>query len=294
MCVLVIDIGGSSVKSGLFEKGQIIDVKMFSSPSSWQKMTKKLDDLVAYYKHKYKLEAISFSVPGIADQGSGEIKGASSLSYIHGFNFKKYFEIKYELTIYFENDANCACLAELKHGNAQGVESALFVVIGTGIGGAIFMGGQVHSGFHGFSGEFGMMLMDKNKEWSELGSAVHMSRKFSKFKERKFTGKEIFELAEQKKDREAIKFCNELYHYLALGIYNLQYILDPQCIIVSGGISGNLNLINNIEKELDKIMDYGQRCPIKPKIIKARYGNNANLLGAGLLATLPKNEIGVN
>lgn len=284
MSLLVIDIGGSSVKSAIFQP-ELQDFKKFTSPLTLEEMKANMHQLISYYQDKYQLTGISFSVPGIPDQGSGYVKGASSLHYIHEFNFKEYFKTKYQLPIFFENDANCACKAEVFMGSAKGVESALFVVIGTGIGGAIFLDGEIQPGFHNFGGEFGMMLIDRRHEWSELGSAVHMARKFSQLKQKEYTGEQVIQLGEQGEDLEAVKACESLYHYLALGLYNLQYVIDPACIILSGGITQHPQLLANIERKLAEIMNYGQRCPVKPKLVKAQFGNDANLIGAGLVAT---------
>ncbi|MDR0921076.1 MAG: ROK family protein [Lactobacillales bacterium] len=288
MSLLVIDIGGSSVKSAIFEE-TLSDYRTFQSPSSWEEMREKLDETIVYYLENYEVLALSFSVPAIPNQETGEIKGASSLRYIHGFSFREYFEKNYGLPVYFENDAVCACKAETSLGAARGAENALFLVIGTGIGGVILSNGEVQPGAHHFSGEFGMMLIDKGKEWSELGSAVHMARKFSKLKGKEYQGREVFALAEAG-DKDAIQATEELYYYLALGIYNLQYMIDPERFILGGGITNNVKLISNIERKLSEIMSYGQRCPITPKIVKAVFGNDANLIGAGILAIETQNK----
>ena len=86
-------------------------------------------------------------------------------------------------------------------------------------------------------------------------------------------------------DAEAETALAQMYHYLALGIYNLQYILDPQVIVLGGGITARLDLTARIDSALQEIMHYGQRAPLTPIIRTATYGNDANLLGAAYYFT---------
>ncbi|MGM0197616.1 ROK family protein [Jeotgalibaca porci] len=282
MAILTIDIGGSSVKSAIYT-GELADRKQFYSPENLVKMQENLDEMIMYYLKKYDITAIAFSVPGIANQETGRVDGVSSLRYIHDFDFIAYFKETYQRPIYFENDANSACKAEVHLGIAGDVKNALFMVIGTGVGGTIISNGQIQPGEHAYGGEFGMMLVDGRRELSELGSAVHMARKYSKLKGKEYTGEEVFALAEAG-EVDAVTATEELYHYLALGIYNMQYTIDPEYIVLGGGITKKADLLDHLYRKLAEIMNYGQRCPIMPKIRIAKFGNDANLIGAALTA----------
>lgn len=116
------------------------------------------------------------------------------------------------------------------------------MVIGTGVGGTIISNGQIQPGEHAYGGEFGMMLVDGRRELSELGSAVHMARKYSKLKRKEYTGEEVFALAEAG-EVDAVTATEELYHYLALGIYNMQYTIDPEYILCQRFVSQNLGMM---------------------------------------------------
>lgn len=282
-CKLVIDIGGTSVKGAIFKDNTLCERRNFYSPKNWQNMVSELDSMISGYLKEYDIDAISFSVPGIANQQTGEIDGASSLHYLHGFPFLQHFKETYQLPVFFENDANCACHAEVAAGAAKGAKNVIFIIIGTGIGGSIVMNGEFVSGANNFAGEFGMMLMDDaNEEWSKTGSAVHMARAYSKEVGQETSGKEVFDRAEAG-EMLALSYVDNLYLNLAKGLYNLQYILDPEYIVVGGGISNKPNLLTKLDEKLDVVMGYGQRCPIRPKIVTSYYKNDANLIGAGLL-----------
>lgn len=278
--IISIDIGGSSVKTALWNNEKLENKKSFSSPDNWADMEKELFKTIYEYKKIENIEGIAFSVPGIPNYDTGKIDGASSLRYIHNPEFLTIFEQEFKIPVTFENDANCACIAEINHESLKDKRDMIFVVIGTGIGGSIVYNRKIQEGSHSFAGEFGMMLIDGRNEWAILGSAVHMAEKVSKIKNIELSGEEVFNLADSG-DEICKKAVEELFHYLALGIYNLQYIIDPEIIVLGGGITAKEDLVENIEKEMDKIMQYGQRSPLYPDIRKANYGNDANLIGAG-------------
>ncbi|WP_314062660.1 ROK family protein [uncultured Vagococcus sp.] len=282
---LVIDIGGSSVKSAIWHQGELLEQEQFPSGGDWEEMLGQIIALKERKSQFYRLEAVSFSLPGIVNEATGVLEGASSLAYLHGFAFREVMSKALDLPVYMENDANCAALAEQRYGVAKKKQNVLFVVIGTGIGGTIISDGQIRRGHHLFGGEFGMMLINGHDEWAILGSAVHMARKVSLAKglSEPLSGQEIFRLADEG-DQLACEAVEELYHYLALGIYNLQYIIDPEMIVLGGGISAKAGLIENIQRHLALIMDYGQRSPLFPKLALCKFGNEANLIGAAITA----------
>ena len=265
--IISIDIGGSSVKTALWNNGNITKKESFVSPKNWDDMLNELIKTINNYKKENTINGLAFSVPGIPNYNTGKIHGASSLKYIHSPEFLKIFKEKFKIPVSFENDANCACIAEINHSSLKNVDNMIFVVIGTGIGGTVVYNRKIQKGSNSFAGEFGMMLVDGKNEWAILGSAVHMARK-------------VFKLAKEN-DNICKKAVDELFHYLALGIYNLQYIIDPEVVILGGGITGKEDLVECINTEMDKIMNYGQQSPLYPDIRKAVYGNDANLIGAG-------------
>lgn len=280
---LVIDIGGTSIKYSLFNQDSLSEVSQVQTPKTWQEMTVIFEQIKLTYASVYdKVTTVNVSVPGVPNKETGKIDGASSLHYLHEVDFISELSSLFERTIKFENDANCASLAELHLGAGKNSQNMLFLVVGTGIGGTVIYDRQIKTGSHNFAGEFGMMLVDGRNEWAILGSAVHMARSLSKELGYEVTGEEAFELA-KKGNVQAEKAVENLYFYLALGIYNLQYILDPEVIIIGGGISKNPELIDNINQQLEKIMSFGQRSPLFPKVTVCSFGNDANLIGAAML-----------
>ena len=280
---LVIDIGGTSIKYTLCEEGVLSDITQVSSPKTWTEMVSIFETMVLdYQKEWHEIVSINISVPGVPNNETGRIDGASSLHYLHEVEFIAILEKIFNKSIYFENDANCAALAELHFGAGKQFKDMLFLVIGTGIGGTVIYDRQIKRGSHDFAGEFGMMLVDGRQEWAVLGSAVHMARKVSKELNEELTGQEVFALASSGNEI-AKQAVNDLYLYNALGIYNLQYILDPEVIIIGGGISKHPNLVEEIHLKLKEVMSFGQRSPLVPELRVCEYGNDANLIGASMI-----------
>ncbi|EOR23267.1 ROK family protein [Niallia nealsonii AAU1] len=281
MSLLVMDIGGSSVKFAVWEKEQLVDKGSFVTPKTWDEMKQEMVQLKGKMDAKYTIDGVAFSAPGAVNQSKGVIEGASAVPYIH--HFPVFFELEelFGCPVSMENDANCAGLAEVWRGAAKGLQNVLFVVIGSGIGGAVIVDGKVRHGKHLFGGEFGYMLLKEDKTFSDLGTAVNMAKRYSKRMEleNELSGKEVFELAEQG-DEIAKEEVETFYHYLAIGIYNLQYSFDPEKIIIGGGVSSKEGLLDELNVHLAKVVESAKIAPFIPEVAICEFQNDANLIGA--------------
>lgn len=281
MSLLVMDIGGSSVKFAVWEKEQLVDKGSFVTPKTWDEMKQEMVQLKGKMDAKYTIDGVAFSAPGAVNQSKGVIEGASAVPYIH--HFPVFFELEelFGCPVSMENDANCAGLAEVWRGAAKGLQNVLFVVIGSGIGGAVIVDGKVRHGKHLFGGEFGYMLLKEDKTFSDLGTAVNMAKRYSKRMEleTELSGKEVFELAEQG-DEIAKEEVETFYHYLAIGIYNLQYSFDPEKIIIGGGVSSKEGLLDELNVHLAKVVESAKIAPFIPEVAICEFQNDANLIGA--------------
>src|SRR5699024_5377659 len=122
------------------------------------------------------------------------------------------------------------------------------------IGGAIITNGILQRGAHICSGEFGSMILDNGKSFSKLGTAANMARRFSSKREGTYTGEQVFQLADDG-DELAEEEVNTFYHYLTLGLYNLQCIFDPEKIILGGGITAKEGLLDEINKRIYVLLE---------------------------------------
>lgn len=284
------DIGGSSVKFGVINQvGEILDKGSFETPKEgFDILISEIINVVDTYRTDMNLDGVALSCPGAVDDKEGIIGGASSVPYIHGPNFRNILKEATDLDVSMENDANCAALAEVWKGAAKENNDVLFLVCGTGIGGAVVKDKKLHLGPNLHGGEFGYMIMESDmekgivKNYSEVASTFSIVRRVAEYKNTdtsKIDGKKIFDMAETG-DEDCIRAINEFYYKLALGIFNLQYVYDPEVIVIGGAISAREDLVKCINEKLEVILKQAEIAKVMPMIKKCVYSNDANLIGA--------------
>ena len=281
---LSIDIGGTFIKYGVIgENAGILETNKVKTPGTLEEL---LDIIKEFCSSHQEVIGVAVSCPG-AVSNDGIIYGSSAVPYIHGPNIKELIRENVNLPVFIENDANCAAYAELWDGSAQGKKDVIVIVIGTGIGGSIIKDGLLHKGSNLHGGEFGYMLLTSNVTgsddiWSRVASTKALVKKVAQIKKvdmHSLSGEEIFALADSG-DEDCMQAIDEFYHLLAIGIYNLQYIYDPEIILIGGGISAREDLIEKVDTKLDKILTTIDLARIKPRVNTCKFRQNANLLGA--------------
>lgn len=284
MAVLGIDVGGSSVKFAVVEdSGKILHKGNFTTPKTLEDFYSEIKKVGETCKADFEIVGAGFSMPGAVDNDSGIIGGSSALDYIHNFNIKAELQNILNLPVAMENDANCAALGEVWIGAGKSYQDIAFLVIGTGVGGAIVKDKKIHRGKHFHGGEFGYMLVDEGFEiLSQTGATGGMSRKIAKEKnlpKAEMNGKKAFELLEQGDDI-AEKYIEKMYMNLARGIYNIQYCFDPEIFVIGGAISEREDFIEKIDAKIKIIIDKVKVAKVVPKVVRCAFGNDANILGA--------------
>jgi glucokinase len=231
MAILGIDIGGSSLKVILREKEKILKKEVFDLPKENKDLFDLIEKIYKNFSQKNKLEKVGIGVAGILDKKREKIIKASNLSFLEGVKIKKEIEKRLKRKVFIENDVNCFGLGEKFFGKAKNLDYFIFLALGSGIGGAIFVNGKLILGKEGGAGEIGHIFLDiKNKfDFEELASDKFLKRKLGK---NSFSAKILAEKGQKK----AIKIFKELGRNLGFGIINLIYIFDPQAIILGGGI----------------------------------------------------------
>ena len=278
--ILAIDIGGSAIKSGLWGNEALTELPSYPTPKTWDEMKAYLKLLVD--EHQIT-DGVAISAPGAVNVEEGVIYGVSAVPYLHRFPIKQELANFLSVPVSFQNDANCAALAEIWQGNAKGLESAALMIIGTGIGGGIAINGKLRSGTNLFGGEFGYQVMndDTLETLSDLGSPVAMSKRFSNIKadDRSYTSKEIFDLAEAG-DELAQEQIDYFYNALSIGIYNILVSLDPDRVLIGGGISTREDLLFNIEERVQQLLLKKGAKDLQASIMPCKFLSQANLIGA--------------
>lgn len=283
--IACIDIGGTALKVAVAnDKAELFDQDSLPVKDNFNDFMDVIVNWVEEKKETYNIEGVAFSAPGAVDTVTGIIGGASAVPCIHGPNFKEVIKERLGLPCSIENDANCAALAEVYSGAAKDYNDVCFVVIGSGIGGAVIKDGVVHHGKHLHGGEFGYMVVVDSDHGiqpilSELASTQAMVRRVEARLPGEWNGKKVFEEA-----YNGNEVCKEeietFYKYLAVGIYNIQYVYDPEVVVIGGSISKRKDLCKNIDRHMDMLLEKVKIGKVKPTIVSCEYQGDANLIGA--------------
>lgn len=275
-----IDIGGTFIKYGLInENGEILEKNELATEASkgGEQILAKVLKIVETYHTKEPVEGVAISTAGMVDSKKGAIRYASDLIPAYtGINFKDPIKEKFNLPCSVENDVNCAGLAEYKTGAGKNSKIALILTIGTGIGGCAIINGEVYHGISGSAMEVGYMRV-KNSSFETLGSAKALVEKVAELKgeaKENWDGKKVFEYAKNGDD-DCIRAIDEMCDILALGIANISYVLNPDTVILGGGIMAQEDyLYPKIDK---KLKDYLEK-PLYD-VIRLKFASNQNAAG---------------
>lgn len=295
-----IDIGGSHVGTGLINlNGRIIakeeqdlDNELKDENYS-QKLLDTIIETITKVLEKKKIDIKEISLIGIAVPGTvsdTHIIKADNL-HIKDFNIVSEINKYFNIPIVLRNDAKCAAIAEKEYGSLKKYDDALFLTIGTGIGGAVYLGGKLlkPKKYEGF--EIGHMVIQKNglkcncgrkgcfERYASMKAFKQMIQK--EFGKENLTGKEVKELLENNKNSEQVdKIINEYISYLSTGIANLINIFEPQTISIGGSFVHFKDiLLERLEKKLNEknILFNNQSAP---KITMAKLKNDAGMIGS--------------
>lgn len=282
---ICIDIGGTSIKYGVIkEDGTFLTTNEMPTEAleyGGAGIVKKIKTIIETYKADYEVVGVCVSTAGMVDCEQGKITYASPLipNYT-GTEIKKIVEETYHLPCEVENDVNCAGLAEYYAGSAKGSSSSLCLTIGTGIGGSIVLNGNVWHGFSGSGCEVGYMHLP-NGEFQDLGASSILVKKVAEWKQvesSSINGKYVFEQAKNG-DEDCIRAIDEMVDVLGMGIANICYVLNPEVIVLGGGIMAQKEyLYEKIQASLHKYLL--PSIAEKTKLTFAKNQNQAGMLGA--------------
>ena len=299
MYYICIDIGGTSIKYGvLSEKGEIfidgtVSTKVTEKENFRLSDVKKLIRNILDEYRNYEIKGICISTAGVVNPEKGEIAYAGpTIPKYTGTKIKEELEKEFSISCEVENDVNCAGLGEYWKGAGKGSKSMVCLTIGTGIGGSVILDGKLLNGIGYTAGEIG--YMDVNGSYIQnIASSRYLVEKVQKEKVEKegitdaITGVDIFELA-KKGDEICIAGINEIISNLAVGVRNIIYLLNPEVIVIGGGITAQKEYL---EEKIRKEVNDGMISDMfrKTRIELAQQGNQAGLLGA-LYNFLNKNK----
>lgn len=281
---ICIDIGGTEIKHGVMDQEEQFIKKGKTPTEAWKggpSLLEKAVGIIGEYLKEWDAEGICISTAGMVDVEKGEIFYAAPLIPEYaGARLKARMEEEFGLPCEVENDVNCAGLAEAVSGAAAGSASSLCLTVGTGIGGCIVIDGKVYHGFSGSACEVGYMHMD-GSDFQTLGAASILVKKVAAAKgerEEEWNGRRIFDLAKAG-DEVCRKAIDEMCQVLGKGISNICYVLNPQIVVLGGGVMAQEEYLKpRIEDAMTKYLVPGIR--EKTALAFAVHGNDAGMRGA--------------
>ena len=287
----VIDIGGTFIKYAVMgEEGSFLfhDSVPTDSHSGANGLVAKVLGLCDQMMSVFEIGGIAISSAGQIDSVQGVVVFATdNLPGYTGTRLAELVSGHTALPVTVENDVNCTALGESWKGAARGIDNFLCVTIGTGIGGALFLNGQLYTGVGFSAGEIGHMVLHPNGlpctcgsrgcyEQYASSSALHQlaSAQFG-------SGMNVKTLFERVKlgDEKALGVFDQWVDDLTTGLQSLVHLFNPELIVIGGGISAQGEFLRQaIDRSLEqKIMPNHQK---HLQIKMAEHDNKSNLLGA--------------
>lgn len=240
-------------------------------------------------------------VPGAVDSGQAVVLSAPNLPSLINFGLKAVLQERLGWPVVLENDANAAAIGEMWLGAARGCRDVVSVTLGTGVGGGVVLDGKLWRGAHGSAGEIGHATVDPfsglkckcgNTGCLELFASataiVRMARESlaqsaqSTLSVADLTAEKVYD-AGRNGDELARSVFKRAGKYLGIGLANLMGLIDPEIIVINGGVVNGWDLFApDMYQEVAKRAF--QATAQQVKIARAECGDNAGLLGAARLA----------
>ncbi len=287
MKILVLDIGGTYIKYAYIDEGlSTLRREKIRTPKGGRK--ELIETIASLYERMDDLEGIAISLPGIIDRKKGVCLMGGAIRYNDGFALKESLEKRCNTTVVMENDAKCAALAEATEGSLKDVDDGFVLIFGTMIGGAFIKDHKIHGGKHFSSGEVSYINTSRDglpeffNVWGNRSSSSGLERMYASRKglpSENVTGEMIFE-AIGKGDKTALMCLDDFTREIAVQIFNIQTILDPERFALGGGISAEPLFIDYIKKNLDLLY---KNCPYsipRARVVPCTFRSDANLIGA--------------
>lgn len=282
---LGIDIGGTFIKYGVYTCDGI-EISSDKVKTKASDVDEFVDSLVNIIKANDNVDGIGISMPGFVDVNTGMITDGGAIKPLTGKNLKSLIFEKCGIEIDIENDANCVALAEKWIGNGKDYSNFLALTIGTGIGGGIVINDKLYRGNRFMAGEFGYMIVDgfrNNRQESSTSSfiasmsaLVSSTCKAKNLDKECLSGEEIFKLIDDN-DEDVLKVYNKWIENISLTIYNLVFTLNPEAVLIGGGVSKQVRVIEDIIKKID---EFDSRTSSFVVIDSCKFNNDSGKIGA--------------
>lgn len=299
-----IDMGGTNIRLALISSdGLAITSARYKTSAQEGKdaiisrLSSATAEMIAEGRKHGMVIGVGIGAPGLIE--NGVVRCSPNLPGWNDVPLQRLLEDALALPVVLENDANAVAYGENCLGAGRGLKSLICITLGTGVGGGLILDGRIWRGAFGMAGEVGHMVIEPEGNICSCGNRgcletyasatgiVRMAREIvSKGDASWETGNlttEILEGAARGGDKAAISLFASAGRYLGIGIASLLHILNPEAVIIGGGVAGAWSLFYpSLSEEINR------RCfreiAEKTKIMPASLGDNAGILGAARLA----------
>ncbi|GGI97594.1 glucokinase [Saccharopolyspora subtropica] len=298
-----VDVGGTCVRASVVDPhGEILQTHRVATPGTGPELNAAIATSVRALADRYPVAAVGLAVAGFVSEDRRVVRFAPHLAWRH-VAVADELAARLGLPVVLEHDANAAGVAEQRFGAAAGAKVAALVAIGTGIGGALVIDGEVFRGAHGVAPELGHLRLvpdgrpcacGKKGCWERYCSGTALAATAVEIMRTSGepstlaalpepTGVDVAEAAAAG-DPVARRAMAELARWLGEGLALVADVYDPEVVVIGGGVSGSAHLFLDaaIKHYAAAVTGAGHR-PLA-RVSVARYGDPAAVIGAATLA----------
>ncbi|MBR3794476.1 MAG: ROK family protein [Clostridia bacterium] len=282
MRIAGIDIGGTSIKVGVFDGDMLVHKDSrktpFDSPDA-------VCDLIADMLLGQNIQLAGVGTAGSVESFSDTVS-ASNLGW-EGVPLRRMLTERLGVPVWVDNDAQAAIMAEWHDGVCRGAECAVYLTLGTGIGGAMIVAGKPYRGKNNLGAEFGHMIIHPDGPRCVCGRRGCLEYYASATALKRMAGglscRTIIDRAKAG-DKAMLDVFDAFIRELCIGMNTLIMVFDPEYIVLGGGLSGAGEfLAERCQRELERIFA-DTTDPLYCRVRIARHKNDAGIIGAALLA----------
>jgi fructokinase len=294
-----IDLGGTKMEgvvlNSVHDRNPVVRTRIHTEAAKgYEHILNQFPKLLSELQKQSGLKPtkIGIGTPGVLDPVLQTMKNCNTTC-LNGMPLKKDLEEILQLPVELANDANCFALAETqlgivweKHPDARIVFG---IIMGTGVGGGIVINGKIWDGHHGIGGEWGHNFLDESGGPCYCGktgcvetvlSGPFLEKYYQEVSGEKLSLKEIVQAAKDKTDDAAVKTMERLHHFFGKGVASIINLLDPDVIIIGGGV-GNIDSIYT--EGIDALKHFIFNNRLETPVLRPSLGDSAGVFGAAAL-----------
>lgn len=285
--ILGVDLGGHSFALGFVRDETILSQRECETPRprTPEAVSSALRERIDEMASGLKVDGIGIGVPGMLDLDREKVLRSPNFPGWEGLPLRSLLEKSLGIPVRMENDANCATLGEGSMGSARGLENYVVLTIGTGIGGGVVVGGKLLRGGHGMAGEPGHLVIGGTRPCGcgGLGHLETVAGADGIERRAQELGLEpdLKRLWERREDSRAQALWGEVLEALGSSVASLVHVLDPEAVILGGGLGPAPGFIEALEPIVKRRLGepYRSFLDLRP----ASLGKAAAVIGAASL-----------